>query len=86
MACYRLEVKKSARKSLLALSRAVVQAISQIIDSLADNPYPPGCKKLSGTDHTYRVRSGDYRIVYTVDNDILIVEVVKIGHRKDIYR
>lgn len=52
MACYRLEVKKSARKSLLALPRAVVQAISQIIDSLADNPYPAGCKKLSGTDHS----------------------------------
>ena len=86
MACYRLEVKKSARKSLLALPRAVVQAISQIIDSLADNPYPAGCKKLSGTDHTYRIRSDDYRIVYTVDNDILIIEVVKIGHHKDIYR
>lgn len=86
MGCYRLEVKKSARKSLLALPRAVVQAISQIIDSLADNPYPADCKKLSGTDHTYRVRSGDYRVIYTVDNDILIIEVVKIGHRKDIYR
>jgi len=50
MACYKLEVKKSARKSLLSLPRSVVQAISQAIDSLADNPYPPGCKKLSGSN------------------------------------
>ena len=63
-----------------------MQAISQTIDGLADNPYPPGCKKLSGADHTHRVRSGGDRIVYTVDNDILIIAVVKIGHRKDIYR
>lgn len=86
MACYRLEVKKSARKALLALPKTAVQAISRTIDEFAENPYLPGCKKLSGADHTYRVRSGDYRVVYTVDNDILIIEVVKIGHRKDIYR
>lgn len=86
MACYKLEVKRSARKVLLSLPKAAVQAISQAIDGLAENPYPPGCKKLGGAEHTYRLRSGDYRIVYTVDNAVLIIEVVKIGHRKKIYR
>lgn len=86
MANYQIEVKKTARRSLLELPAKAITAISRQIDLLAENPYPDGCKKLSGSDHTYRIRVGDYRIVYTVDNGLLIIEVIKVGHRKDIYR
>jgi mRNA interferase RelE/StbE len=51
---------------------------------LAEDPRPPGCTKLSGRE-AYRVRQGDYRIVYTVEDDALVVEVVKVGHRRDLY-
>ena len=50
------------------------------------NPYPKGCKKLTGSEHSYRVRIGDYLVIYTVFDDKLIIQVIKIGHRKDIYR
>jgi mRNA interferase RelE/StbE len=86
MTCYSIEFKKSAKKSLLGLPKPVVQAISQLIDSLSENPYPDGCKKLFGFEHTYRVRTGDYRVVYSVFNDRLIIQILKVGHRKDIYR
>ena len=86
MACYSVEVKKSAQKTLLELPAEVVQNITKIIDSLVENPKPNGSKKLTGSDSTYRIRSGDYRMIYSVFNTKLIVEVIKIGHRKDVYR
>ena len=86
MVCYSVEFKKSAKKSFLTLPKPVIQHITRLIDALSENPYPAGCKKIAGSDHTYRVRQGDYRIVYSVFNARLIVQIVKIGHRKDIYR
>ena len=86
MACYCVEVKKSTQKTLLELPAEVVQNITKIIDSLVENPKPNGSKKLTGSASTYRIRSGDYRIIYSVFNTKLIVEVIKIGHRKDVYR
>lgn len=86
MACYNVEVKKSARKALLALPSNTVQNLTRLIDSLSENPYPSGCKKLKGSVNSYRVRHGDYRVIYSVFDNRLIVQVVKIGHRKDIYR
>ncbi|MFI3198115.1 MAG: type II toxin-antitoxin system RelE/ParE family toxin [Methylococcaceae bacterium] len=86
MACYSVAVKKSAQKTLLGLPAPIVQNITRIIDSLIENPKPNGSKKLTGSDNAYRIRSGDYRIIYTVFNTELIVEVIKIGHRKDVYR
>ena len=56
------------------------------MDALAANPRPKGVKKLSGPDDLYRIRVGDYRIVYQIHDDRLIVLVVRIGHRKDVYR
>ncbi len=83
---YRVVIKPSAKKELLAVSnKKDRQRIVRRIAGLADNPRPPGCEKLSGYDR-YRLRQGRYRIVYEVrDNDVLVV-VVKIGHRRDIYR
>ena len=86
MAKYELRIKKSAAKELEAVSRkADRQRLVQQIQSLADNPRPPGCKKLSGSNK-YRIRQGNYRIVYSVEDDKLVVYVVKIGDRKDIYK
>lgn len=56
------------------------------MESLADDPMPVGCKKLFGSDHTYRIRVGDYRIVYDIQNARLIVFVIRVRHRRDVYR
>jgi mRNA interferase RelE/StbE len=64
MDSYSIEFKKSAQKSLFNLPKPVIQNISRLIDTLSENPYPVGHKKLAGSEHTYRVRSGDYRVVY----------------------
>ena len=86
MTCYSVDFKKSAKKSLLSLSKPVIQNISRLIDALGKNPYPAGHKKLSGSEHTYPVRHGDYRVIYSVFNTQLIIQILKIGHRKDIYK
>ena len=86
MANYKLRIKKSAVKELEAISRkSDRQRIAARIESLAENPRPPGCKKLSGSDR-YRIRQGDFRIVYSVEDDELVVYVVKNGDRKSVYR
>ena len=86
MAKYELRIKKSAAKELEAVSRKTDrQRLVQQIQSLADNPRPSGCQKLSGSNK-YRIRQGNYRIVYSVEDDKLVVYVVKIGDRKDVYK
>lgn len=86
MNSYRVELKRSAEKSLSKLPNSVKKSVSQLIDELAENPYMNGHKKLVGSEHTYRIRSGDYRIIYSVFDSLLIVYIIKIGHRKDIYK
>ena len=86
MAKYELRIKKSAAKELEAVSgKADRQHLVQQIQSLANNPRPPGCKKLSGSNK-FRIRQGNYRIVYSVEDNKLVVYVVKIGDRKDVYK
>ena len=86
MARYDVFIKPSALKELEAAdSKRDRQRIVRVILSLAEEPRPSGCRKLSGRDK-YRVRSGSYRILYTVEDAILIVTIVKIGHRRDVYR
>ena len=83
---YRVEIKKSAAKEIRAISRKKDrQRVIERIAALAEDPRPPGCTKLSGRE-AYRVRQGEYRIVYTVEDDALVVEVVKVGHRRDVYQ
>ncbi|WP_018952846.1 type II toxin-antitoxin system RelE family toxin [Thioalkalivibrio sulfidiphilus] len=86
MASYRIEWKQSARKELRKLDRPLVSRLLKAIESLAKEPRPPGSKKLLGSDHTYRVRIGEYRVVYSVLDSILIVQIVAVGHRRQIYR
>ncbi|MGI2029115.1 type II toxin-antitoxin system RelE family toxin [Endozoicomonas acroporae] len=86
MSQYALRWKRSALKELQKLPGATVSRLVALAESLVDQPYPSGCRKLAGTEHTYRVRAGNYRLVYQVHNGQLIIEIVRVGHRKDIYR
>jgi len=86
MASYKIEWKQSARKDLIKLPQKSISKILKSISSLPDNPHPPGSRKLHGTEYTYRLRSGNYRIIYSIYNNIVTIEIVGIGHRKDIYR
>jgi mRNA interferase RelE/StbE len=85
MASYELVFKKSVAKDLRAFPTRDVRRILERIRALADDPRPPGCEKLSGRDR-YRVRQGAYRIVYEVGEARLVVLIVKIGHRREVYR
>jgi mRNA interferase RelE/StbE len=83
---YRVLIKPSAQKELEAVStKKDRQRIVHRIQGLADDPRPQGCQKLSGYDR-FRVRQGQYRIVYEIRNDELVVVVVKVGNRRDVYR
>jgi mRNA interferase RelE/StbE len=84
VANYELQIKPSAVKEIEKVPRKDRPKVVQKIRSLADNPRPHGCEKLSA-EEKYRVRQGDYRIVYSVDDDQLVVLIVKVGHRKEIY-
>lgn len=87
MASYRLLIKKSAAKELEAIAgKKDRERITQRILALAENPRPPGVEKLSGTSEKYRVRQGDFRILYEIQDDVLTVYIVRIGDRKEVYR
>ena len=86
MVKYRVSIKRSAVKEIEAIpQKKERQRIIRRIGQLANDPRPPGSRKLSGNDK-YRVRQGSYRIIYSIENKELIVVVVKVGHRKDVYR
>jgi mRNA interferase RelE/StbE len=82
---YKLVFKKSVVKDLRALPKRDVALILRCIRSLAEQPRPQGCEKLSGQDR-YRLRQGVYRIIYEIQDNVLMVVIVKVGHRKEIYR
>ena len=85
MASYELVVKKSVAEDLRAFPKQDVKRIMHRIRSLADDPRPPGCEKLSGQER-YRIRQGAYRVIYEIEDAGLTVLVVKVGHRRDVYR
>ena len=85
MASYSLEIKRSAAKEMAQLPPKDRGRIVARIQALADDPRPVGAEKLSGQER-YRVRQGDYRILYEIEDQILRIMVVKIGHRRDVYR
>ena len=85
MANYRLLIKPSAGKEIEALPKQDRRRIVAKITSLSRDPRPPGCEKLSGHDQ-YRLRQGNYRILYEIQDFDLVVVVVKVGHRRDVYR
>jgi mRNA interferase RelE/StbE len=86
VANYSLKIKPSAAKEFEALPKKDRQRVAARIQALATEPRPPGCEKLSGQDTFYRVRQGNYRILFTADDAALLVVVYKIGHRREVYR
>ncbi|MFN2453019.1 MAG: type II toxin-antitoxin system RelE/ParE family toxin [Pyrinomonadaceae bacterium] len=85
MASYKVEWKRSAVKELRDLPKSAVERILKAVEQLSVNPFAAGVRKLVGSEHTYRIREGDYRIIYSVTASSLIVEIIRVGHRKDIY-
>ena len=82
--CYRIEFHPRARRELAKLPKMIAERIANAIDDLEFNPRPHGCKKLAGRD-AWRIRIGDYRVIYQIHDGRLFVLVVRIGHRSDIY-
>jgi mRNA interferase RelE/StbE len=85
MATYRIEIKKSAQKEIQSLPQPAVKRIVSKIQDLAGNPRGPDSKKLSSQER-YRLRVGQYRILYEIHDDILLIVVVRVANRKDAYR
>lgn len=83
---YNIEWKRSAVKELRRLPKETVTRVLEAVEGLRINPFPTDVRKLSGAEHTYRIREGSYRIIYSVYSSRLVVEVIRVGHRKDGYR
>ena len=82
---YTVRFVRSARKDLEALPDAAIQRIFPRIEALAEDPRPSGCKKLRGARDLWRIRIGNYRVVYQIEDRVLVVEIRAVGDRKDIY-
>lgn len=85
MASYSIVFKQSVARDLRPIPKKDVQRLLNRIDSLADNPRPAGAEKLS-SDEKYRIRQGNYRILYTIEDDIITVTIANVRHRRDVYR
>jgi mRNA interferase RelE/StbE len=83
---YRVQLLRSARDQLAALPKKIQGQIAERIDALADDPRPSGVKVLHARERIYRIRSGDYRVLYTVADEQAVVTITDIGDRKDVYR
>ena len=83
---FRIAWKKSTRKDLRRLPPGVVDRVMAAVEALAQNPFPHGVEKLSGSEHAYRIRLGDYRVVYEVVTESKLVEIQRVRNRKDVYR
>lgn len=83
---YAIEFTDPASKNFLKLPKSEARKISKKIDALSTNPTPNGYKKIQGEENLFRIRSGDYRILYQIFENRVVILVVRIGHRKDVYR
>jgi mRNA interferase RelE/StbE len=83
---YEVRIARRALRSLARLERRDQQRIRAALDLLAENPRPPACVAMQGEESVYRIRVGNYRIVYEVLDSVLLVHVVRIGHRREVYR
>ncbi|MFW9258125.1 addiction module toxin RelE [Nostoc sp. KVJ20] len=83
---YEIKFTKGARKMFKKLSQELQDRIQPKIDELAIEPRPNGVKKLQGGENTYRIRVGDYRVIYDIFDDVLLVNVIDVGHRSKVYK
>ena len=86
MARYKIEIGRSAERQLKKLSRDDQHRVAQAMLSLTEDPYPKGSRKLTGYDDVFRIRVGHYRVLYSVSGKTLIIIILKVGQRKDVYR
>ena len=86
MDTYRIEWKKSAIRELKRLDYLIIPRIIEAVEALSSQPFPSGVVKLQGSQHTYRIRVGDYRVIYDFYETVLVIEVIRVRHRKDAYR
>jgi mRNA interferase RelE/StbE len=82
---YRIALTASAEKELNSLSVKMIARTMPRLENLATTPRPPGCKKLKGGDREWRIRIGDYRIVYVINDDVKTIDVTRIAHRREVY-
>jgi len=82
---YEIRIKRSAEKEIRALEKKPRRRVVRAIRALADDPRPPGCEKLTA-EQAYRIRVGRYRVVYTIEDQVLVVVVVRVAHRREVYR
>jgi mRNA interferase RelE/StbE len=85
MAKYRITIKQSAAKELEDIPTKDLRRIIKRIQSLASNPRPYGCQKISA-QNCYRIRQGNYRVIYIIDDRAWLADIIKIGHRREVYR
>ena len=86
MASYKITWKRSALKELEKLPKATIGKVVRIVEKLSVNPYPQEVRKMVGVDQTFRIRIGQYRIIYNVLDEVLEIEIIRVKHRKDVYR
>jgi mRNA interferase RelE/StbE len=86
MASYKIEIKKSAQKEIRKLPLEIREKVVSIINQLYDDPVPTEAQKIKGSDNIYRIRQGAYRIVYRLYKNELLVIVIRVRHRKDVYQ
>lgn len=86
MAEYAITFARSARKELERLDPALIGTVFHKIEKLGSAPRPPGCKKLHGSASLWRIRVGDYRVIYEIDDRALTIDVTTVRHRRDAYR
>ncbi len=82
---YKVQIKRTAQKQIDKLPLSVARRVVSKIRDLSDNPRPAGSRRIVGSENTWRIRVGNYRILYTIEDDILLVEVIRVRHRKDSY-
>jgi len=85
VSCYRIEFTRRAERQFNKLPKDVQRRIAPAIEALADEPRPHGVKKLKADNAVYRIRVGDYRVIYEVRDNVLLVLVLEMGHRRDLY-
>lgn len=85
MALYKIEWKSSASRELRGLEKITIRKILSEVEKLAYDPHPAGSRKLRGSNYTYRLRMGNYRVVYKVRASALTIEIVRVGHRREVY-
>ena len=83
---YTIRFAESAAKALSKLDRVVRRRVEAKVDALAEDPFPAGVRKIVGEDNAYRIRVGDYRVVYEVHASVLVILILRVGHRSDVYR